>query len=228
MIDANLEQDPLLVAPMKFIVSQMPWPIMFCDDNHVIFFANSALKELFNRPLQGIIGHCDDEYLKITDEKLEISEFAIMHHLELPDKKSLSVARYQTPIILADRGMILINVIMDMSLAVGMQREQMRSAELLGIFQTIATVNHQINNPLFGLMATLQLLTEEMKDSDPAIVKKLARMTECSERIKQITEDLSQVVRPARRVYAANEDMLDLMRASEHCIVEEDGIPTTE
>jgi nitrogen-specific signal transduction histidine kinase len=88
--------------------------------------------------------------------------------------------------------------------------EKVKTAELAGIFRTIATVNHEINNPLFGLMATLQLLRDELGPQSPTVEKKLDRMEKCAERIKQITDDLSQVIRPARRTYAADEKMLDL------------------
>ncbi|MEI7832824.1 MAG: histidine kinase dimerization/phospho-acceptor domain-containing protein, partial [bacterium] len=165
----------------------MPWPIMICDEDQGIIDANQGLEELFQRKLPDIIGHNTDEFFLATEEKLKLSPFADVHRLQLPNKESLLVAQYQTPIVIAPGRTILLYVVIDMSLALDMQQEQMRSAELVGIFQTIATVNHELNNPLFGLMATLQLLTEEMKDADPAIVRKLARMTECSERIKQIS-----------------------------------------
>ncbi|HEY3416820.1 MAG TPA: histidine kinase dimerization/phospho-acceptor domain-containing protein, partial [Armatimonadota bacterium] len=83
-----------------------------------------------------------------------------------------------------------------------------------GTFRTIATVNHEINNPLFGLLATLQLLRDELADAPPSVLRKLERMGECGERIKKITDNLSRVIRPARRTYAAEEGMLDLARAT--------------
>jgi len=198
---------------LKYLTTQMPWPIMICDEDQGIIDANPAVESLFQRTSSELLGHNITEYLVITEEELKLSPFATTRRLLLPNVESLLVALLQTPLDIAPGKKIIFTVIMDMSLALGMQQEQLRSAELVGIFQTIATVNHELNNPLFGLMATLQLLTEEMKDADPAFVRKLARMTECSERIKQISDNLSQVVRPARRIYAANEDMLDLERA---------------
>ncbi len=199
---------------IQYLITQMPWPIIICDEKQEIIDANPGMETLLRRSLPEFRGHNLDEYLVETNEKLKLSQFATMRRMVLPSEETILVAQYQTPLVTASDRTILFTVIMDMSLALGIQQEQLRSAELVGIFQTIATVNHELNNPLFGLMATLQLLTEEMKDADPAIVRKLARMTECSERIKQISDNLSQVVRPARRIYAANEDMLDLVRAS--------------
>lgn len=213
MIVVKNSQDFSPESYVKYLITQMPWPIVICDNNHIIIDANPSLEKLFLRPFHEIIGHPSDEYLKATEEKLGPSQYSNMHHLLLPAGKELLVAVYATPLTIAEGRTILFNVIMDMSLAVDMQEEQMKSAELLGIFQTIATVNHQINNPLFGLMATLQMMTEEMKDADPAVKRKLERMTVCAERIKQITDELSQVVRPARRIYAEKEGMLDLGNA---------------
>ncbi len=213
MIVVENSQDFSPESYIKYLITQMPWPIVICDENHLILDANSSLEKLFLRPFNEIIGHSDDEYLKISEEQLKPSQFANMCRLVLPNGKELLVAVYLTPLTIADGRAILFNVIMDTSQAANMHQEQLKSAELVGIFQTIATVNHQINNPLFGLMATLQMMTEEMKDADPAVKRKLERMTVCAERIKQITDELSQVVRPARRIYAENEGMLDLGNA---------------
>jgi nitrogen-specific signal transduction histidine kinase len=92
-------------------------------------------------------------------------------------------------------------------------KERLKSAELEGISRTIATVNHEINNPLFGLMATVQLLRSELQPTSPTVEKKFQRIGECCERIQHIVDKLSHVIQPARRTYAANEGMLDLSRA---------------
>jgi signal transduction histidine kinase len=94
--------------------------------------------------------------------------------------------------------------------------EQLKSAELEGISHTIATINHEIANPLVVLMATVQLLRLELPDGSPSIEKKFARIGKCCTRIQEIIEMLSQVSQPARRVYAADENMLDLHRATSH------------
>lgn len=82
-----------------------------------------------------------------------------------------------------------------------------KAVEIAQITQTITSVNHDINNILFGLMATAQLLMMELDGTSASVQQKLTRINDCCERIKQMNDRLAAVREPLRLLSIENEDL---------------------
>ncbi len=188
-----------------------PWPLLLADARHCILAVNGAAERLLARTAAELCGQSIETLFPVEHpEAMADCHWTVM--VTHPDGAfPIEVSSCAAPPTSDAAAYVL--QLLDRRQDRLLFEEKVKTAELAGIFRTIATVNHEINNPLFGLMATLQLLRDELGPQSPSVVKKLDRMDKCTERIKQITDDLSQVIRPARRTYAAEEGMLDLTRA---------------
>jgi nitrogen-specific signal transduction histidine kinase len=196
-------------AQLSLTLDEIAWPMLLVDAEQRVLAANAPAARLLVRDADALRGQPlssalvpeadadpqDERWTAVNSDGIALEVSASRIHLH--------DGRAGTLLLLRDRSQERL-----------LLEEQVKTAELTGIFGTIATVNHEINNPLFGLMATLQLLRQELGPQSASIERKLDRMEQCSERIKQITDDLSRVIRPARRTYAADEGMLDLDRAT--------------
>ncbi len=205
--DAGTRSDDPLLA----FFHACPWPMLLAGADHVIQAANTAAERLLARGAEELVGQSVETLFPVEHpEALADCHWDVM--ITHPDGPfPVEVSSCAAPP--EPGGAAYVLQLHDRREDRLLFEEKVKTAELAGIFRTIATVNHEINNPLFGLMATLQLLRDELGTQPPSVEKKLDRMEKCAERIKQITDDLSQVIRPARRTYAADEKMLDLERA---------------
>lgn len=197
--------------PLQAFFHACPWPLLLAGADHGIRAVNAAAETLLAQPASALLGQAIETLFPIEDPAmLPDSHWTVMiAHPDGAFPVEVTSCLAPSPPDAPEFVLQLFDRRQDRLLF----EEKVKNAELAGIFRTIATVNHEINNPLFGLMATLQLLRDELGAQTPSVVKKLDRMEKCAERIKQITDDLSQVIRPARRTYAAEEGMLDLDRA---------------
>jgi PAS domain S-box-containing protein len=193
--------------------SSTPWPILLGNSSGNVLNINPATERLLGRTAERVCGLPIAEILQV-DKSITPRTGGVAAFARRADGSRQLVEMTSSEVRVADGRLVTIMVLRDLSNEQLLLEERLKTAELAGIFRTIATVNHEINNPLFGLMATMQLLHHELGVISDSIEKKLDRMGECCERIKQITDNLSQVIRPAQRTYAAGEGMLDLARAT--------------
>ncbi|HEY3378586.1 MAG TPA: histidine kinase dimerization/phospho-acceptor domain-containing protein [Armatimonadota bacterium] len=198
---------------LSSLYAHMPWAIMLIDETEHVLCANSQCAALLRRDAEQLPGLALHDLLVAGEDELPRASGEIAS-VVCPDGTRFLVETTNTQVVLDDGHRITMVILRDMSQEQILFAERLRSAEFDGVSRTIATVNHEINNPLFGLIATMQLLRGELHDAPPSVDKKLQRIGECCERIQQIVDKLSQVMQPARRTYAANEGMLDLARAT--------------
>ncbi len=209
---------PVLPRPEEALAATLPFlavrglhePCFVLDEAHHILYANPPAEAALGAPRASVEGRPLHTVLRTETAVPEAGYFGSLEH---HDGAARLVAYFACPVVLSggrQSTLLLFHVL----LADESQREeQLRSAEYTGIVQTIATVNHTINSPLFGLLITAQMLEGETNAS-PAVSKKVRRIIECAERIREVTELLSRVIRPARGTYAADEQMLDLSGAT--------------
>jgi hypothetical protein len=93
--------------------------------------------------------------------------------------------------------------------------KMLENAELSGIMRTVTAINHEINSPLFGMIMTLDMLKEELKqiDSSIDILTKVEQISYCASKIREITDKLSQVSRPVSCEYTEEDSMLDIQNS---------------
>ncbi|MHB9024616.1 MAG: histidine kinase dimerization/phospho-acceptor domain-containing protein [Armatimonadota bacterium] len=198
---------------MRELLAEMPWPMLLLDGNEQLLSINPAAETLLGYASADLREKPFAEILQPVDQPAPRSDGEAAYVLRQDATRVLVEMKRSALLPAGDLSLTLV-VLHDLSHEQLLFEERLKTAELAGTFRTIATVNHEINNPLFGLLATLQLLRDELADAAPSVQRKLERMGECGERIKKITDNLSRVIRPARRTYAAEEGMLDLAHAT--------------
>jgi len=84
-----------------------------------------------------------------------------------------------------------------------------RAAELAGIRKMVVTYAHQINNPLAGVMANVQLL-EECEGQTEECRELISEIKGSSERIRDVVAKLSDEKEFRTKAYLDRHEMLDL------------------
>jgi phosphoglycerate-specific signal transduction histidine kinase len=82
--------------------------------------------------------------------------------------------------------------------------------KLAAIQATVASVNHEINNPLCAISLDVQMLQLELAEGDDRVVQKLRRIEENVKRIHTVTQRLAGLKDPASTEYLPGQEMLDL------------------
>jgi DNA-binding response OmpR family regulator len=93
-----------------------------------------------------------------------------------------------------------------------LQAELARTARLRMLAETAVALNHEINNPLMGLMCTLEMLQYEAADLDlpPRLKQRLDDLGDMALRIQDVVRKLSNMDEVRTREYLPGVAMLDL------------------
>lgn len=100
---------------------------------------------------------------------------------------------------------------------------QVQHAELVhekGILQTITTVAHEINNPLFAVLGNLEFLEEELeemleKNPNGFLRECLNTINEHGQRIADVVRKLQNITKPVLKQYVGTQQMLDISTPKE-------------
>jgi len=89
-----------------------------------------------------------------------------------------------------------------------LRTSELKAAELAGLRMTAATYAHEINNPLTGILALLQMLKEQ--DCSPEQHEMLAEAQTAATRIRDVTSKLQTISHPEWRAYMKDSRIIDL------------------
>jgi response regulator RpfG family c-di-GMP phosphodiesterase len=89
-----------------------------------------------------------------------------------------------------------------------------------GILQTITTVAHEINNPLFAVLGNLEFLEEELAEllasgENPFLRECLDTINEHGQRIADVVRRLQNMTKPVLKQYVGTQQMLDITTPKE-------------
>lgn len=95
------------------------------------------------------------------------------------------------------------------------QQELAKRSRLSGILDLVASVNHEINNPLMIIAGNAQLLEMSLQDR-PEELARLKTIVEETERISSVTRKLRDIRNPVSETYVSSstETMLNLDKSS--------------
>ncbi len=94
-----------------------------------------------------------------------------------------------------------------------LRREQAEDARMATLLATIASVNHEINNPLTAVMGNAELLARSLaKKGDEDNARRAERIVEAVERIGAVIHRLRGAKAVAEKSYLGPRTMLDLDR----------------
>lgn len=91
-----------------------------------------------------------------------------------------------------------------------LEKERVEKERLTAITEALATINHQINNPLTPILGNIQLLRKEEEHFQARHVKKLEIIEVNAKRIFDIIQKFNQITRPLRKQYYGKTNMLDI------------------
>ncbi|MBU8932991.1 MAG: hypothetical protein KOO62_03180 [candidate division Zixibacteria bacterium] len=89
-------------------------------------------------------------------------------------------------------------------------KSRLEKERLSGILDTAVTVNHEINNPLQAILASVQLLMLGRKDIDDELKSKLKTIEEAAMKIGDVTQKLTRISNPNPVKYLDGTNMVDL------------------
>jgi len=95
------------------------------------------------------------------------------------------------------------------------QEELVKSKRLAAIGEVVASVNHEINNPLMIISGNAQFLEISMKDYPDEMKERVRVILEETERISNVTKKLREIRNPIAEDYTSSgEQMINLDRSS--------------
>jgi PAS domain S-box-containing protein len=95
-----------------------------------------------------------------------------------------------------------------------LQKQTMEKERLLGITETLATVNHEINNPLTPIIGNVQLLLTSADSLSEAAAQKLRSIEVNARKIHEIIQKMSRISKPIRKHYYGDTTILDLQEST--------------
>ncbi len=88
-----------------------------------------------------------------------------------------------------------------------MKVERLKTIKQMGV-----TINHEINNPLAGLLGNVELLLLDGALNE-GTRKKLNNIKSLSLRIRDVVKKMAEITEPAMTKYSGNVDMIDIRRS---------------
>jgi nitrogen fixation/metabolism regulation signal transduction histidine kinase len=95
------------------------------------------------------------------------------------------------------------------------QEELVKSRRLAAIGEVVASVNHEINNPLMIISGNAQFLEMSMTGYPPEMKERVKTILEETERISNVTRKLREIKNPVVEDYTASgEQMINLDKST--------------
>ncbi|KAA3661309.1 MAG: PAS domain-containing protein, partial [Calditrichaeota bacterium] len=147
-------------------------------------------------------GDTEDEFVK--KETVLQDETAV----EIPVEVTLSHLR-------RDHGEIvgLLCIAHDLINLRKLEAEKNEKEKIKGIVQAMATVNHEINNPLTPILGNLSMLISDASHLPRETQEKLACIQESAEIIREKVYKMSNISKPIFKMYYKDEMIIDIERS---------------
>lgn len=130
------------------------------------------------------------------------------HQQEIPVELTLSIFRDNQGEIIG-----VLGVIKDLTTKKKLEKEKLEKERVTAIAQAMATVNHEINNPLTPILGNVDILLEEASDLSPYIKNKLLNIKDNAIRIAQSVQKMRNISQPILKQYYNNEMIIDLEKS---------------
>jgi len=181
-------------------VDQMWEGILILDNNGNIRYANASCLEFLGRTSHQVIGMPLTRLLEELKEDMafwrELQQNGSWSgELNVPDARGEERVLRGRAARVSEMGWLA--VMQDVTEAKRLEIEAHRAAELAGILKTVSAINHEINNPLFVILANADMLERSLVGIEERLRARLAAIQQAGRRIGEVTRKLSQVVRPA-------------------------------
>ncbi len=123
----------------------------------------------------------------------------------IPVELSLSIFRDKNGHIAG-----ILGLVKDLTLVKKLEQEKIEKERMTAIVQAMATVNHEINNPLTPILGNLELIMEEAHLLPDSIRTRLKNIQENARRIAENVQKMRNISRPVFKQYYDGEMIIDL------------------
>jgi PAS domain S-box-containing protein len=192
-------------------------PVVAFREDLLITFCNDAWAELMGGQSLDLIGRkVPDVMPGWEDTKLRIAYKAV---LATGWQQQYSVTyrgrEYDVWLWRTAEGVLLFSddISQEREVEAELAQARQQRAEMTAIQRTVATVAHEINNPLAAQLLLLQAIEDDMRDREPVKneTREMVRQAIAQgKRMGETVDALQQVTEPAYKTYVGNTQMLDI------------------
>jgi len=202
---------------LENLVESCPALIITTDKDGFITYSNKGSSDILGKSLKEIVGTHINELLgldyslnlfdiKGLEEGFVTKEFAI--HTKLRGRSLTLGVTLSYLKNFDDRVEGLLILGQDVSLQKQLEKELLEKERLRGITESMATINHQINNPLTPILGNLQLMRKDDTHFLEGDKKKLEIIELNVKKICDIVKSFNEISKPVTQKYYGEIDML--------------------
>lgn len=197
---------------LESILEAMQDMVIILSDDLKILYVNRTFKQSFSNVEIG--GSCV-ELLDLLDAYRKKRKYpdaiepCVWEHWD--DTQQIWMGVVACPIMLPE-GLCQLFILRDISQTRKLEQERLNAERLAAVTHTAIAYNHEINNPLFGIIGYLEIMMQNETNSQR--LEELQLIYDAANRIAEVTRRLRKLTTPAIREYVGSVKMLDLAASS--------------
>lgn len=202
---------------LENLVESCPVAIITTNDGGLITFVSKAVEEILKYESEDLLG--TSIKIILTENKGCLEKFRQSgtpfesYEVRVLSKSGMTIPMEFTISELKDNhqdvnGYLVVGK--DLSANKALEKEKLEKERLTAINESLATINHQINNPLTPILGNLQLIKNDQPSLNDAQLKKIEIIEANAKKISEIIKKFNQVSELTRRNYYGNVNYLEL------------------
>lgn len=204
---------------LENLIASCPVIIITTDREGRITFVSKAMKDILEYKSEELVGK-KINYLLESDQatvdeiiqQLTPTNPFLTTEFYLPSKYNKFVPMGITFSLLKDfdenvQGLLIVG--QDLSDQKRLEKELLEKERLIAITESLATINHELNNPLTPILGNLQLIRKNETALPTDMQKKLDIIEQNAKRIFHIIQKFNAISKPVRRTYYGDSKMID-------------------
>lgn len=205
---------------LENLIASCPLAIITTDRKGHINFISRSLETIIGKRAKGMVGLPVHTFLGMSQadftnirNEIDFSNPLVIKEISVRSDNADHIPLKMTFSYLRDRSdhpKGLLAVAEDLSQQKQLEREKLEKERLQAITESLATINHQINNPLTPILGNLQLIKKNERSLPESLKKKIEIIEKNAKRIFDIVQEFNCVNSPTRQKYYGNTSMLNI------------------
>jgi PAS domain S-box-containing protein len=211
---AERQRRTIELNQLQMVTNSLPLLLIFVDEHERVKFINGIAQMWFglgaeaarDRPLEKVIGPTFYAAMQSQVQYALTGEQSVYENVPIDDGDLRHYSICYIPERDADNKVdglhIIVEDVTDQLRALEKLRQtEIKMAELQTIRKTAATYEHEIFNPLAGIMGLVQLMQEEENMPEGDRAEMIAQVYEAAQRIQKVTARIAELESPEFRAY---------------------------